>query len=38
MLLRGRHGMRETQVDLPMEGKCEATWQCKSEVKRLKTM
>jgi len=30
--------MRETQLDLEVEGKCEATWQYKLEVKQLKTM
>ena len=30
--------MRETQLDLEVEGKCEATWRCKLEVKYLKTM
>jgi hypothetical protein len=30
--------MRETQLDLEVEGKCEATWQRKLEVKQLKTM
>ena len=33
MPVRGRNGMRETQLDLEVEGKCEATWQCKLEVK-----
>jgi hypothetical protein len=30
--------MRETQLDLEVEGKCEATWRCKLEVKQLKTV